>query len=134
MAQNTERLKNWIYSQEGITITSLANRLSCPVDTLIVKVKQLTKIQPKGTDLLPRTFLINNLDSLQRAVETIHKKEIIKPKKTVQKQFKSAKKHKTKKKVLQNKINYKQSSKIDGGMLGDTSGESVKIKPMGFHN
>ena len=134
MDSKIDRLKNWIYSQEGITITSLADRLSCPVDALIVKVKQLTKIQPKSTDPLTRTFLINNLDSFQKAAETIHKKEIIKPNKSVQKEYKSAKKQKAKKKVSRNKIDHKHPLKIDGGMLGDTSGESVIIKPMGFHN
>lgn len=126
MDSKIDRLKTWIYSQEGITINSLAKRLSCPVDILIVKVKQLTKIQPKNTDIIPRTYLITNLDSILRAGDTIHKKANIKPSKSVQKEHKSAKKKKAKVKVIQNKIDYRRPLKIDGGMLGDESGESIK--------
>ncbi len=126
MDSKIDRLKTWIYSQEGVTINSLAKRLSCPADILIVKIKQLTKVQPKNTDILPRTFLLNNLDSLLRSAETIHKKENIKPNKSVQKEYKSAKKKKAKVKVIQKKIDYRHPLKIDGGMLGDESGESIK--------
>ena len=104
MDSKIDRLKTWIYSQEGVTINSLAKRLSCPVDILIVKVKQLTKIQPKNTDIIPRTYLITNLDSILRAVDSIHEKANIKPSKSVQKEYKSAKKKKAKVKVIQNKI------------------------------
>ncbi len=134
MDSKIDRLKTWIYSQEGVTINSLAKRLSCPVDILIVKVKQLTKIQPKNTDIIPRTYLITNLDSILRAVDSIHKKANIKPSKLVQKEYKSAKKKKAKVKVIQKKIDYRHPLKIDGGMLGDESGESIKPIYTGMKN
>ncbi len=134
MDSKIDRLKNWIYAQEGVTISSLAEQLSCPVDALIVKVKQLTKVQPNITDIIPRIFLINNLDSLQRAGESIHKKENKKRNKSVQGGHKPANKKKTKNIAIRNKINYRRPLKIDGGMLGDESRESIKPKYTGMKN